>query len=72
MTFDCNVVSSEDEGSFMRELRAYKEKLDKRSKQVRFDDILDEQAPGGLGPIRRQILQEDRQTRKQTEVLCYL
>ena len=56
----------------MRELRAYKEKLDKRSKQVRFDDILDTEAPGRMGPIRRQLLKEDRKTRKQTEVQCSL
>ena len=60
----------EEEGEFMKQLHAYKTRLEKKAKQVRFDDILDDTAPGRMGSIRRKLLKEDRKARLQTEVLA--
>ena len=53
---------------FKSELEAYKQELIRRSKQVRFDDILDDSAPGEMGGIRRKLASEEKRTRFRSEV----
>ena len=42
-----------------------------KEKSVRFDDILDDQAPGQIGQIRRKLKQEQLRGRNRSQVKNY-
>ena len=62
------LCSSDDSNGFEHDLHQYQRQLEKRAKHVRFDDILDDSAPGHMGSIRRKLLKEDKKARFKTEV----
>lgn len=55
-------------GNFEAELQQYKDKLIKKAKTVRFDDILDDSAPGKMGSLRRKLKAEDLKNRIKQQV----
>ncbi len=59
---------SVDVPSLESELQTYKSQLEKKAKAVRFDDILDDSAPGRMGGIRRKLKKEDQKQRVKKEV----
>ncbi len=44
------------------------EVLKQVQKSVRFDDVLDDLAPGQMGPLRRNLKMEDQHTRRRLHV----
>ena len=58
--------------AFEAELADYKNKLERKAKSVRFDDILDDSAPGKMGSIRRKLKAEDQQYRVKQEVCAII
>ena len=45
-----------------------REELQRKAKSVRFEDILDDSAPGRMGSIRRKLKDEDVNSRFKAEV----
>ncbi|ELU06850.1 hypothetical protein CAPTEDRAFT_228536 [Capitella teleta] len=61
--------SSGHEADYETELNEYKDELLKKAKTVRFDDILDDSAPGRMGSLRRKLKAEDLKNRVQQQYL---
>jgi len=55
--------------SFERRLVDRSKRLQKKAKAVRFEDYLDDAAPGHIGTLRRKFKAEDQRSRLKKEVL---
>ena len=58
----------EDENAFVAGVERDVLEMNKKSKSVRFDDLLDKCALGEMGEIRRSLLREDQKCRLKTQV----
>jgi centrosomal protein CEP95 len=56
--------------SFEQQLAACKQQLQKKAKAVRFEDYLDDSAPGYTGGLRRQFKAEDQKSRMKKELIA--
>ena len=58
----------EDDNAFVEGVEGEVLEMKKKSKSVRFDDLLDKCALGEMGEIRRRLLREDEKCRLKTQV----
>jgi hypothetical protein len=67
-SMDSQSSGHEADRSFDAEFTEQKDRLMRKAKSVRFDDILDDSAPGRMGSLRRKLKTEDTKNKVKKEV----